>query len=89
MPVQVLFGTRHDPDATAAGKKRAAPAAAAPTLSDADVVQHTPWKQLAATNKVKGKSMDVLKQYLRHYKLPLSGKKADLVDRVTAHVNQS
>jgi hypothetical protein len=81
---QALYGSRLDPDATASGKKRAAPAG--PTLADSDVVQHIPWTELVAAGTLKSKSMDVLKQYLRHFKLATAGKKADLVDRVSQHV---
>ena len=78
---------KHTRFGSAGAKKRAAPAA--PAISDADVVQHTKWNDLVAQGTLRSKTNDVLKAYCRHFKLPATGKKADLVDRVAAHVQSS
>jgi hypothetical protein len=85
-PLQVLNGSKADPDASGIQKKRPNPAAG---LSDADVVQHTAWKDLLSAGQLKSKTVDTLKQYCRHYKLATSGKKADLLERVSAHILQT
>lgn len=42
-----------------------------------------------AKGALKNKTVDLLKQYCRHYKLKATGKKQELLDRVTEHVNKS
>ena len=81
----MLGGTKLDADATAPGKKRAAPAAAAPRVSDAEVVAHVDWKNLVKTGALKSKTIDMLKQYLRHHKMSTAGRKAELLERVSQH----
>jgi hypothetical protein len=85
--LQVLGGSNVDHDATAAGRKRAAPAA--PVVSDAEVVTNINWKELVEKGTIKSKTNDMLKQYLRHYKLSTAGRKAELLDRVSQHVMSS
>jgi hypothetical protein len=87
--LQVFLGSKLDPDGAGGGASKKRPAAAAPAVSDADVVQHTPWKDLVAKGTLRSKTMDTLKAYCRHHKLPLASKKAELLDRVTAHVQKS
>jgi hypothetical protein len=47
------------------------------------------WQSEYRNHTIAEHSMDVLKAYLRANRLPLSGKKADLVDRVTAHLKKT
>jgi hypothetical protein len=82
--IQVLGGSRADPDAATVGRKRTAPAA--PAVSDAEVATNMNWKELVEKGGVKSKTNDILKQYLRHHRLPTAGRKADLIDRVSQHV---
>lgn len=81
--MQVLGGHRTDPSAGAAGagKKRAAP-----TMSDADIATHIDWKAEVKAGKVAKRTVDTLKAFLRHHKLPTAGKKAELVQRVEERV---
>ena len=46
-------------------------------------------QELVAKGALKNKTVDLLKQYCRHYKLKATGKKQELLDRVTEHVNKS
>lgn len=83
---QVLGGSQHDPQLATTGAKRAAPVPTA--QDDAAVATKLPWKRLADSGKVQSKTVDVLRQYLRHFGLNTSGRKAELVDRVVAHINR-
>ena len=69
----------HDPEAKTAKKR------SAPTVSDADVVQHTDWKALARAGQLITKTADHLKAYCKHHKLPVGGLKKALLERVTMH----
>lgn len=53
---------------------------AAPVTSEVDV------EQLAADGKLKSLKVDVLKAYLKKHRLPVGGKKEDLIQRITRHV---
>lgn len=83
--------------AGAAGKKtttskRKRPEAGADQKGDgsggapAAPVDYAAWKDPSIMNNLASKTVPELKDYCRHFKLPLSGKKQDIIDRVTNHM---
>ena len=61
-------------------------AAAAVTGAEKADIEAMDWTDLVMTGEIAALTMATLKGYLKLHSLPLSGKKQDLVDRVSTHV---
>lgn len=76
-----VYGEDVSPDKTGTGKKR--------RLSQEDIrtaVARIDWMRLAERDDLGNLTVEDLKKYLEFHNLRLSGKKADLIDRIKAHL---
>ncbi|GBF89248.1 ATP-dependent DNA helicase 2 subunit 1 [Raphidocelis subcapitata] len=69
-----------------AGKTAGVKRKAEPAPHTADAYAEFDWATLAGQDKLSRLTNDQLKVYLRYHNLPLSGKKADFIARITNHV---
>ncbi len=46
-----------------------------------------PWAEMVAGGQLEGLTIPELKEYLKLKNLRMTGKKQELIDRITAHVN--
>eukprot|EP01026_Neomeris_dumetosa_P072558 TRINITY_DN7392_c2_g1_i1.p3 TRINITY_DN7392_c2_g1~~TRINITY_DN7392_c2_g1_i1.p3 ORF type:complete len:156 (-),score=25.85 TRINITY_DN7392_c2_g1_i1:659-1069(-) len=76
---QTVYGNMYDQLAFQTSKKRK------PTTS-AHNYDSFNWKQLAEDNKLNKLTVNDLKIYLAQHRLGVSGKKADLIDRICTHL---
>lgn len=74
--------SRFAPRPAAQGTKRKAEQEAA---DDTDYASYD-WRNAAASGELNKLTIDRLKVYLRHHRLTQAGKKAELIDRIKAHL---
>ncbi|KAG2424501.1 hypothetical protein HYH02_015171 [Chlamydomonas schloesseri] len=70
-------------------RKPAAAARAAKAAEAADAYDAVDWAGLLRSGGIKKLKMDELKTYLRKHQLKLTGKKEELLDRVTSHLQKA